>query len=409
MAFHARNLEIAEISEEAWDSIVSSSDMNPEAFEELVAWEQENSSDVKSGKLEFGIRSLTINVTQICNLKCTYCAAGGDGTYGSPQTKINVESTLPQLKYFLEKVPDNSSFRITFLGGEPLLYPEGIQEIANYVRLMTLGRNIEPYFSIVTNGTLINEKTLAILKNIRAKVTVSIDGPASINDKVRPAKDGSGSTSLVVAGLQKLAEIKEFLGGPLIVHGVFDSSNMDLVAAYNFYRTLGVDRYEFTYAVQENDSESSKIFTEQMNQIAAQAFSVGGEVEIRKIGMFDQYFTALDNQQQTENYCGAGKSYLMVDAKNNLYTCPWDVGAKAEQVGNGTNIDQERLAAYEAPLIEKNNCQSCWARFLCGGGCMFVHKQATGSKNRKDEKFCSRTRALIATTLMFYKISRAAC
>lgn len=409
LAFHARNLEVAEISDEVWESLLNSQDPSTEAFDELAAWELEDSPDVKSGKLELGIRSLTINVTQICNLKCTYCAAGGDGTYGSPQTKINVEATLPQLKYFLAKVPDNSYFRITFLGGEPLLYPDGIQEIANYVRLMTVGRNIEPFFSIVTNGTLINDKTLAILKNIRAKVTVSIDGPASINDKVRPAKDGSGSTSLVIEGLRNLAEIKDSLSGPLIVHGVFDRGNMDLVAAYNFYRTLSVDRYEFTYAVQENDSESSKLFVEQMSQIAAQAFTSGGETELRKIGMYDQYFSALDNQQQTENYCGAGKSYLMVDAKNNLYACPWDVGNKSEQVGSGTIIDQERLDSYAAPLIEKNNCQSCWARFLCGGGCMFVHKQATGSKNRKDEQFCNRTRSLITTTLKYYKLSRTSC
>lgn len=409
LAFHARNLEVAEISDETWESLIKHSASGAEAAEELEAWEQETNPDVKSGKFEHGIRSLTINVTQICNLKCTYCAAGGDGTYGSPQTKINVEATLPQLKYFLEKVPDHSYFRITFLGGEPLLYPEGIQEIANYVRLMTADRNIEPYFSIVTNGTLINEKTLSILKNIRAKVTVSIDGPPSINDRVRPAKDGSNSTALVVEGLRKLAEIKESLGGPLIVHGVFNKENLDLVAAYNFYRTLNVDRYEFTYAVEENDEASNKVFAEQMSQIAAAAYTAGGERELRKIGMFDQYFTALDNQQQTENYCGAGKSYLMVDARNNVYTCPWDVGSKTEQVGHSTAIDYERLASYEAPLIEKNNCQSCWARFLCGGGCMFVHKQATGSKNRKDGQFCARTRALIATTLLYYKLSRVSC
>lgn len=408
LAFHARNLEIAEISEQAWAGMKEDTLASSEAQLELKAWEQEINPDVKSGHLEPGIRSLTINVTQICNLKCTYCAAGGDGSYGAPQTKINVEKTLPQLKFFLERIPEGGRFKITFLGGEPLLYPEGIQEIGNYVRLMAAGRNIHAGFSIVTNGTLINDKTLAVLKDLRANVTVSLDGPPEINDKARPSKDGSGSTSLVVEGLRRLSEAKASLG-LLTLHGVFNSDNLDLVSAYNFYQTLKADRYEFTYSVAENDDDSNRLFVEQMNLIAKTAFAAGGEMELRKIGVFDQYFFALDNQQQTENYCGAGKSFLMMDAKNNLYTCPWEVGHKEEQVGQGTELNLDQLAQYQAPLIEKNNCQSCWARFLCGGGCMFIHKQSTGSKHRKDGQFCFRTRSLIGTALLYYKLSRVAC
>lgn len=409
LAFHARNLEVAEISEETWSSLLSEDSASLDAISELEAWNNEVNPDVKSGQVQYGIRSLSINVTQICNLKCTYCAAGGDGTYGAPQTKINVEKTLPQLKYFLDKIPDQGRFRITFIGGEPLIYPDGIQEIANYVNLMSEGRQIEVLYSIVTNGTLINERTLEVLKNIHAKVTVSLDGPSEINDKSRPTKDGSGSTALVLAGLQKLVAIKHQLRAPLTVHGVFNKDHLDVETAYHFYRTLNVDQFEFTFAVQENDQESNSRFVAQMNAIAQFAYAQGGESELRKIALFDQYFSALDNQQQTENHCGAGKSYLMIDAKNNLYTCPWDVGTKTEQVGSGQDLEQEKLATYEAALIEKNNCQTCWARFLCGGGCMYIHKQATGSKSTKDGQFCFRTRALIATTLNYYKLCRTFC
>lgn len=407
LAFHARNLEIAEISEETWQAMAAEAAPS-EAFQALNDWETENSPEVKSGKVSVGIRSLTINVTQICNLKCTYCAAGGDGTYGSAQTKINVEKTLPQLKFFLERVPEGGRFNITFLGGEPLLYPDGIQEIGNYVRLMTAGRKVQVSFSIVTNGTLINEKTLAVLKSLKANVTVSVDGPAETNDKSRPSKDGRSSTALVVEGVQQLRGACDELG-LLTLHGVFHRDNLELLKAYDFYLALGADRYEFTYSVEENDDASNKQFLDQMNLIAAKAYDLGGEHELRKVGVFDQYFKALDNQQQTENFCGSGKSFLMMDARNNLYTCPWEVGNKQEQVGQGVDVDFARMEAEQAPLIEKNNCQSCWARFLCGGGCMFIHKKGTGSKHQKDGQFCFRTRGLIATALMYYKLSRATC
>ncbi|MGZ3817937.1 MAG: radical SAM protein [Bdellovibrio sp.] len=409
LAFHARNLEVAEISDDVWEKMSNiESPETTEALDELNSWEEEINLDVKSGRIPISVRTLTVNVTQICNLKCTYCAAGGDGTYGAPQTKINVEKTLPQLKFFLERVPEGSTFRITFLGGEPLLYPEGIQEIANYVKMVAAEKNIFAQFSIVTNGTLLTEKNVILLKNINANVTVSLDGPAEINDSVRPKKDGSGSTQAVIDGLKTLLQSKDSLG-TVTIHGVFSKENLNLLKAYEFYKTFNVDSYGFTYSVEEKDDESNKAFVEQMNLIAANAYACGGETELRKISVFDYYFNALDNQQQTENFCGAGKSFLMVDSKNNLFTCPWDVGNNEEQVGEGIHLSEKRLSKYAAPLIEQNNCHSCWARFLCGGGCMYIHKKATGSKNHKDGQFCQRTRGLISIALLYYKLSRNAC
>ncbi len=417
VALHARNLEVAELSNEAWESmsVVDLASSNPmtelvenEASQTLKLWNLEQNSETKSGQLSFGIRSITLNVTQICNLHCTYCAAGGDGTFGDPQTKISVEKTLPQIKFLLEKIPVGESFHITFLGGEPLLYPEAIELIAEYVNLMTAGRKISTTFSVVTNGTLINDKALQVLTKIKSNVSISIDGPAEINDKTRPQRNGKGSTATVIEGIQKLTAVKDQLGR-LILHAVFSKENMQITKAYEFFGQFNVDYYEFTYSVDTSDESSSAMYNEQMKLVADLAYARGGEKELRKITLFDRYFNALDNQQQTENYCGAGKSYLMIDARNQVYTCPWEVGNKKDQVGTGSFIDTEKLEELAKPLIEKNNCQTCWARFMCGGGCMFIHKSKTGSKHQKDLNFCIRTRDLISTTILLYKKSRVAC
>ena len=165
--------------------------------------------------------------------------------------------------------------------------------------------------------------------------------------------------------------------------------------------------YNQLFAYSEKSIELQKKYIHQMRQVAQLAWNSGGELELRKIQQFDHYFKMLDSQQQIENHCGAGKSFLMVDAKNNLYTCPWVVAEKNEIVGNGELLDHEKLAKYLKPLIELNNCQSCWARFLCGGGCMYIHKAHSGDKHIKDNLFCDRTRSLILTALMYYKRARA--
>lgn len=416
VAYHARNLEVAELSPEAYSSM-EKIDLTANAIPlrtitaspgnlSLQQWQLEENAEVKSGQITFGIKSLTINITQICNLKCTYCAAGGDGTYGDPVTKINVEKTLPQLKYFLEKLVPGSSFNLSFVGGEPFLYPEAMKVIYDYIQLQAAGRDIHCKFMVTTNGTLITEKALQLLATMKIHVTVSLDGDASINDQVRPSKDGKPSTQQTLEGIKSLIAIRSSLAS-IGISGVYSSQNLEVVKSYLFFKSLGADWYEFNFSYLEKDQNAQASFLQQMNEIAAIAWAAGKESELRKIKSFDSYFSTLDSQQRIENFCGAGKSYLMIDAKNQLYTCPWVVGEKGEIVGQGQNLDVSKLDKYQKPLIELNNCQTCWARFICGGGCMYINKAHSGDKHTKDKLFCERTRGLILTAIMYYKRARA--
>lgn len=417
-AFHSGNLEVAEISEEAFNEmseiqfktsqipIAKTQGEDVDAFESLKQWNEEINPDVKAGKLSFGIRSLTLNVTQICNLKCTYCAAGGDGTYGEAINRISVEKTLPQLKFFLENLKNGSSFNISFVGGEPFLYPEAMKAIYDYVSLQTADRQITSRFVVVTNGTLITNKVIEMLKTMKIHITVSLDGDSSINDKVRPSKDGKGSTAATLEGIKKLVEIREHLGS-IGIAAVASAENLQVKESYLFFKSLNVDAYEFNFSYTEKSQAAQNEYIKQMAETAELAWRSGGEEELRKIKTFNSVFETLDSQQRIENFCGAGKSYLMIDAKNRLYTCPWVVGESEEVVGEGSQLDYDKLDKYQKPLIELNNCQSCWARYVCGGGCMFIHREHTGDKHKKDELFCERTRSLIFIGILYYKRARA--
>ncbi|MEQ1722985.1 MAG: radical SAM protein [Pseudobdellovibrio sp.] len=408
---------MAEISEESFQEmteisllsgeIPSSRDtVDEEARLALSNWDEEQNSAAKSGKFEFGVRSITLNVNQICNLKCVYCAAGGDGTYGSPANQISIEKTLPQLKMLLSELKEGMKFSLTFVGGEPLIHPEAVKAIYEYVTEKCLKVLALPNFTIVTNGTLIDEKTSNILKSMKINILISLDAVKEINDVVRPSKNNESSTDMTLNGLAKLSKDRgEILS--IGIASVCSIDNVDLVKNYRFFKTLNPDWLEFNFSYSERSQELNKKYIEQMKLIAEIAWKSGGEAELRKIKDFNHYFKLLDSQQKVENHCGAGKSYFVIDAKNKLYTCPWVVGQKEEVVGDEDSIKIESLKNYSKPLIELNNCQTCWARYLCGGGCMYINKAHSGSKHTKSISFCERTRSLIVLALMYYKLARS--
>ncbi len=422
IAFHSSNLEVASISPQTFASMtditlrtsappltlheVDDSLTAKEARQSLINWNSEVNPDVKSGQVNFGIKSLTLNITQICNLKCNYCAAGGDGTYGEAVNRVSVEKTLPQLKFFLDSLKPGAEFNLSFVGGEPFLYPEAMKVIYDYIQLHAQEKNISCKFMVTTNGTLMTDTVIEMLKTMKIHVTVSLDGLASINDQVRPSKNGQSSTAATINGIQKLVQIKSSLASVGIA-AVASAENLRIKESYLFFKTLNVDWYEFNFSYSEKSVEAQAEYLKQMAEIAELAWQSGGEAELRKLKTFSAYFDVLDNQQRIENFCGAGKSYLMIDAKNRLYTCPWVVGEKNEVVGEGSQLDYDKLVKYQKPLIELNNCQNCWARFVCGGGCMFIHREHTGDKHKKDELFCERTRNLIIIAIMYYKRARA--
>jgi len=419
VAFHARNLEVAQVSEQVWKSMAPTTfdnsflmRMEPhehgvdlEAYESLNDWMLEENESVTTRNFDKGVRTLTINITQICNLHCTYCAAGGDGSYGDPVAKITVEKTLPQIKFFMEKLSPGDNFNFILLGGEPLLYPEAIRLIGSYARGLAEEKQATCSFNVITNGTLINDSNLQMLVDLNANITFSIDGAPEQHDKARPQKNGQGSSVAVLAGLEKLLSRKKEIGA-VILHAVFSKSNLEVEKAYRFFSQFDVDGFEFTFDVTESDSDCNRRFMQEMTAVAALAFEIGGEKELRKISLFNGYFKALDEQIRTENYCGSGKSLLSLDSRNKIYTCPLDVGFKSEQVGDGVDLAEGALNSYQDSLITKNNCQTCWARFMCGGGCMFVHKSLTKNKHKKHISFCERTRYLISLAVSYYERCR---
>jgi uncharacterized protein len=70
--------------------------------------------------------------------------------------------------------------------------------------------------------------------------------------------------------------------------------------------------------------------------------------------------------------CGAGAGYLGVSADGGLYACHRFVEDPAGTMGDvQAGIDHLRQRHWLANrhVHQQEPCRSCWARYLCGGGC----------------------------------------
>jgi uncharacterized protein len=411
LAFHSENLELANISKEAFLYIQSAAGLKPKniensLFEELDNWS--NSSPLvkveESRSRPSKVDHLLINNTQICNLKCVYCAAGGDGTYGDPVIKISIEKTIPQLEFFLKKLSKGDQFRINFTGGEPLLHPELIEAIYEFAQSLAVQRGIELKVVVTTNGTCVDEIALNVLKNCKAYVNVSIDGPAEINDKMRPQRNGQSVTARVIDGIGKLVSEKKNLGG-LGLTAVFNEINTDVLKTYEFFREFSVDWYEFNFSHTETSKEASDRYSQALPQVLKRAWEVGGEAELLKIRSVNLLFKRLDQREPVISYCGIGRNLLVVDARNQLYACPWHVGVKSKVLNKIKILDKSEgseESMQSSSMNMKLPCSTCWMRNLCGGGCEFIHNRA----GQIDKNFCGRMKSLIQATFIYYEISR---
>ena len=423
VVFHPRNLLVGTLSETAWLALSQHLDQQPDnarapsldhrlegeaalALAELQDWADSFSDEVMAEESTSYISSININVTQICNLKCVYCEAGGDGSYGRPEKRLQINKAIPLLEKLLDRVPNQESFVITFVGGEPLLYPEGLQAVVDFAKEYGQARGLKVRFRIVTNGTLLNQETLRPLLAAKMDMVISLNGPPALQDQISPTAGGRGSSHAIESGLQLLQGHRAELGS-ITLRAIFGKHNQDVARVYEYLRSWNLGVLELNFDVTCSDPKISEAFTQALTQLAWQIYRQSGEAELRQVRLFDSVFERLDRKLRVMNFCDSGKSFAVVDSSGNLFKCPWEVNSLPLRAG--IEVSEQTLKALqsiEIPLVEHNNCSQCWARYLCGGGCMYAHGLATGAKQKPDPIYCKRTRALISEAILIYTLSR---
>ncbi len=147
------------------------------------------------------IHALSLAVAQKCNLGCTYCYAQ-QGEFGGAAKNMSPETAKHAVDLLLSEAGDGGKATLAFLGGEPLVNRTVIQEATRYAATLAQQRGIALGFSITTNGTLLTAADAAFFEGYGFAVTVSLDGPRNIHDRLRPYQSGAGSFDRIIGNLR---------------------------------------------------------------------------------------------------------------------------------------------------------------------------------------------------------------
>jgi uncharacterized protein len=350
---------------------------------------------VENPPADFPLQSLVLNLTNQCNLSCQYCYEFGEDKVATPEGKpkfMDFETAKASVDFLLDQSSGRRSVHITFFGGETLMNFPLLRRVVIYAtgQAAERGRGID--FSLTTNATLLTPAIIAFLSENRIGVTVSMDGPPELHDKLRVFANGRGSYDIIAPKVRQLLE--NHRTRPIAARVTLTAGVTDVVRIYRHLKQdLGFHEVGFApvttssnrlYSINEQGMDG--VF-EQFCALADEwlAFALRGE--LHGFSNVSDTIAELYQGVNKSHPCGAGLGLMGVGPSGDIAPCHRFVDSDTHSLGHiSRGIDREKQNHFLAlgHIGGKHACHQCWARPLCAGGChheAFVRYGDTGHPN----------------------------
>lgn len=305
------------------------------------------------------IRYLILWLTTGCNLDCLYC-------YREKEDSIRSLTLDDAQKALRLAALSGKSFHVQLAGGEPTLEPALIEAIAATIR-----RNARPAtIGLQTNGTLIDERLIALCQRYNIQIGVSLDGTSDIQERLR------GSARETLLGLKKL----EAGNVNFRVTTVVTEVNVGylwrlalLLSGFRSARGMGLDLLvNKGRAARDNLIKSPSV--DSLTAGLKKLLDTIGSINKRRtpplqLREFENLYKQSDKTGKRA-YCHAcqGES-LAVHPDGALYPCGQTIGDPDFVCGTLDSPDWPRLKTLSSYRLEGLNCFSCPIEEHCPGDC----------------------------------------
>lgn len=358
-----------------------------------------------SKNINTNLKALCLHVSHDCNLICEYCFAS-EGDYNSGRELMSEDVAIKAIDYLVANSEGRKKIEVDFFGGEPLMNFDVVEATVKYARGIQEKTGKYFYFTITTNGTLLNDHRIDFINENMDNVVISIDGRKENHDAVRHDCNGNGSYDRIVPMAQKL--ISQRGGKSYFVRGTFTARNKDFSNDVMHLAELGFKEISVEPVV---GSGSDLYFKESDIPEILHEYENLAEKYIDKIASnhgfrFYHFYINLENGPclfKRITACGAGYEYLAVSPDGKIYPCHQFVGQEEFVVGdieNGINNKNLCEELKYNTIFEKEECRECWAKLFCSGGCHANAYFTNGDIKKPNQVSCTIQKKRIECALM---------
>ena len=284
---------------------------------------------------------------------------------------------------------------------------EVVKGVVAYARSVEKEKNKNFRFTLTTNGVLIDDEVIEFANKEMSNVVLSLDGRREIHDLTRVDYAGKGSYDNIVPKFKKLVEARG--GKNYYMRGTFTHANPDFTKDVFHIADLGFTELSMEPVVCDPSdpmaltAEDLKIVKEHYEILAKEM------LKRKKEGRgFTFYHYMIDLTEGPCIYkrisgCGSGTEYMAVTPWGDLYPCHQFVGEEEYKLGDiwkGVTVTEKREEFRNCNAYARKDCENCWAKLYCSGGCAANAYHATGSIKGIYEDGCELFRKRIECAIM---------
>ena len=365
----------------------------------------------KEGVIDFKkrqtvVKALCLHIAHDCNLACKYCFAE-EGEYHGRRALMSFEVGKKALDFLIANSGSRVNLEVDFFGGEPLMNWDVVKQLVEYARSVEKERGKNFRFTLTTNGMLIDDDVIDFANREMSNVVLSLDGRKEIHDRLRVDYAGNGSYERIVPKFQKLVAARG--NKNYYMRGTFTHANPDFTKDLFHMADLGFTELSMEPVVCA--PEDSAALTAEDLEIVKDQYELLARDMLRrekegKPITFYHYMLDLTGGPciyKRISGCGSGTEYMAVTPWGDLYPCHQFVGEEAYKLGdiwNGVTNTALREEFRSCNAYARPECNDCWARFYCSGGCAANAFHATGSIRGVYEAGCELFRKRMECAIM---------
>ena len=353
------------------------------------------------------VKAMCLHVAHDCNLACKYCFAE-EGEYKGRRAIMSYEVGKAAFDFLVANSGNRRNLEVDFFGGEPLMNWDVVKKLVAYGRELEKTHDKKFRFTVTTNGVLLDQEKMDFINAEMNNVVLSLDGRPEVNDRMRPFRGGQGSYKLITP--KHLAMAKSRNGKSYYLRGTFTRHNLDFYEDIIHFADLGFDEISIEpvvapetedYALREEDLP---VIFEQYDKLAAEM--VRRKKEEGKCFNFFHFMIDLSGGPcvyKRAAGCGSGTEYVAVTPWGDIYPCHQFVGEEEWLLGNvfeGIKRDDIVQKFKTVNVYTKDECQNCFAKFFCSGGCAANAFHFTGNIGGVYDLGCQMQRKRVECALM---------